>query len=362
MALTVHLACGGTGGHIFPGLATAEVLKRRGHSVTLWLAGKDVESTAVSGWDGPVITVRAEGLSGGQMRKLRSAGMLIRATVTSFGRMHVSRPDVLLAMGSYASFGPVVAALRHRVPVVLHESNVIPGRAISMLSRWAKNVGAVFEETRFYLKQCPLTITGMPLRREVVEGAARPRAERKPGDPFTVLVMGGSRGARRLNEMVTEAASLLKNTPGSIRFIHLAGVSGTGEVRRAYEAAGVAHEVQSFSTDMASLYARADLAICRSGAATCAELLVHRLPALLVPYPYAARHHQHANAQAMVRYGAADLVDEKDLECEWLAQYLTGMMRAEDRRKRMSAAALQHARTDAAAALADVVEAAARSV
>jgi UDP-N-acetylglucosamine--N-acetylmuramyl-(pentapeptide) pyrophosphoryl-undecaprenol N-acetylglucosamine transferase len=361
MSMNIHLACGGTGGHIFPGLATGEVLRRRGHRVTLWMAGKDVEQTAVSGWDGPVVTVPSEGFS--SFYPWKATGTLWRmgrAVLSCMGRMRQDCPDALLAMGSYASVGPVLAAFRLRVPVVLHEANVIPGRAIGLLSRGAVSVAAVFEESRFYLKGRPVAVTGMPLRREVVEGAMEDRMERPSAAPFTVLVMGGSRGARRLNKVIGEAVALLNGTASGLRFVHLTGHSDESDVAEAYRRAGVEHEVHAFCADMARLYRGADLAVCRSGAATCAELLVHRLPALLVPYPFAARRHQHANAQAMSRYGVADLVDERDLEAGWLAEYLVGMRRASDRRQRMSAAAVSHARSDAAEALADLVEKAAR--
>ena len=205
MALRIHLACGGTGGHIFPGLATGCVLKDRGHAVTLWLAGKDVEQAAVRGWEGPVITVPAEGfIAGLSWRSLKTAFRLIGASRRCHGRMSADRPDVLLAMGSYASIGPATAAFRLRVPVVLHEANVIPGRAVTMLAGRATAIAAAFEETRFYLRRHEVVLTGMPLRREVL--AARSVEIPRPAPPrFTVLVTGGSRGARRLNRVVSRA-------------------------------------------------------------------------------------------------------------------------------------------------------------
>lgn len=355
--LNIHVACGGTGGHIFPGLATADVLRRRGHAVTLLLAGKDVEQKAVAGWNGPVRVAASEGFAAGAgLGAVRAAWRMLRAAVQCFAHMRQAPPDVLLGMGSYASVGPVVAALLLRKPVVLHEANAVPGRMVSLFARWAARVGVMFEETRFYLKRRPVVFTGMPLRPEAVAGAGESRAGQKG---FTVLVMGGSRGAHRLNERVIEAAALLNGDARDTRFIHLTGVADEARVREAYAAAGVAHEVHAFSGEMGALYRQADLAITRSGAATCAELLAHGLPALLVPYPYAARRHQHANAQAMSRYGAADFVDERDLESTWLADYISGMRRAPDRRRRMAADAAHHAQPAADVALADLVEAAA---
>ncbi len=358
MSLNIHLACGGTGGHIFPGLATARVLRDRGHQVTLWMAGKDVEQTAVRGWDGEVITVPTQGLpTGVNWIAVRSAWSLFNASRICMAHMRRTMPDVLLAMGSYASVGPALAAFRLRIPVVLHESNVIPGRAIGLLSRRAQAVAAVFEETRFYLKRREIVITGMPLRRELVAaqtGEAPP--PRAPGEGFTLLVMGGSRGAHRLNQLVTEAVAEMGPRMRRLRMLHLTGPADEEAVSARYAGLGVEHEVHAFFADMAALYRRADLVICRSGAATCAELCAFGLPALLVPYPFAARNHQFANAQAMARYGAADLVEEKDLESDWLADYIGGMMRVPARLARMGSTARGRALCCAAEALADLVE------
>ncbi|MBU4459242.1 MAG: UDP-N-acetylglucosamine--N-acetylmuramyl-(pentapeptide) pyrophosphoryl-undecaprenol N-acetylglucosamine transferase [Verrucomicrobia bacterium] len=355
--LNVHLACGGTGGHIFPGLATGVVLRDRGHRVTLWLAGKDVETSAISGWDGPVRTVPAEGFSSGLpgWRHVRASVSLLRASHACRRAMAGERPDALLAMGSYASVGPARAAFSLDVPVVLHESNVIPGRAVVMLSRHAAAVAAVFEETRYYLPRSEISITGMPMRREMIERHAQP-SDKPPGGLFTVLVTGGSRGAKRLNELVIESVRMLGRERRAMRFLHLTGKADESRVRAAYEAVGLDHEVHAFTHDIASLYRQADLAICRSGAATCAELMLFALPGLLVPYPYAARNHQFANATAMAKHGAADMVEEKDLDCGWLAEYLAGMMKARVRLARMRAAMSRGGRTDAAEALADLVE------
>ena len=351
----IAVACGGTGGHIFPGLATAEALRARGHRVTLWLAGKDVEKTAALGWDGPAITVPAEGFpSGFSPRAARVVWRLTRSVWDCRRRMRAQPPDALLAMGSYASVGPTLAARAYRRPVTLHEANVIPGRAIVWLASRANAVAASFEETRFYLRRKRIVVTGLPLRAELVRAAGERPA--RPPEPFTALVMGGSRGARPLNRLVSAA---LAQIPAAIRprVIHLAGPDDAAGLRAAYAADGTAAEVHAFCNDMADAYRRAHLAICRAGASTCAELMLFGLPALLVPYPYAARRHQQANARALERVHAADVVEEANLEPGWLAEYLTGCRRTPERLDRLRAAAEGLARPDAAARLADLVEA-----
>jgi UDP-N-acetylglucosamine--N-acetylmuramyl-(pentapeptide) pyrophosphoryl-undecaprenol N-acetylglucosamine transferase len=338
-------------------LATAEVLRRRGHEIELWLAGQDVEAPAVRGWVGSVVTVPAEGLpSGFSPRVIQSTWKMIRAARLCSRRMREGRPEVLLAMGSYASAGPVVGALRWRIPVVLHEANVLPGRAIRFFSRWAAAVAVSFEETGYYLRRGDLVCTGMPLR-EDMEAAARQQAGAGPSrDVFTVLVTGGSRGAHRLNEIASEAVARVHAAGHRIGVIHLTGAADETAVRQAYEQAGVPQEVFPFSGDMASLYRRADLAVCRAGAATCAELAVFALPALLVPYPFAAYDHQTANARALEKNGAADVVPEQDLTAEWLADYLVSVMRNPGRLARQRTAASRRAAPSGAEALADLVE------
>ncbi|HMP73674.1 MAG TPA: undecaprenyldiphospho-muramoylpentapeptide beta-N-acetylglucosaminyltransferase [Kiritimatiellia bacterium] len=353
--MRVAVACGGTGGHIFPGLATAEELRRRGHEVTLWLAGKDVEHEAVRGWTGEVACVPAEGFqSRSPLRVVSTAVRLVKAVWRVRQEMAGSRPDAVLAMGSYASVGPVGAALTLGVPVVLHEANVIPGRAIAMLSRWSTAVCGCFEETRYYLRGRDLMVTGMPLRKDLVEDAAGGGSE-STDFPFTFLVMGGSRGAHKVNDLVSAAFVELSGR-ATFRVLHLTGEKDAEWIRERYRTAGVDHEVMAFTRDMAPLYHRADYAICRSGASTCSELCVFGLPSLLVPYPFAVRDHQMANARAMEKLGAADVAPERDLNVDWLVTYLDRSLRVADRRERMAKAARSRAIGDGAERLADVVE------
>jgi UDP-N-acetylglucosamine--N-acetylmuramyl-(pentapeptide) pyrophosphoryl-undecaprenol N-acetylglucosamine transferase len=357
--MKVGLACGGTGGHIFPGLATAEVLKTRGHEVTLWLAGRGVESAALPSWSGPVETVPSEGfVSGPSLRSLPTAVRLLKAVRRCTEVMERTPPDVVLAMGSYACAGPVGAAMRLGIPFVLHESNVIPGRAISLFSHWAAAVACAFEETHYYARRKDLLLTGMPLRREIAggAGAAKPAAH-----PFTVLVMGGSQGARALNGVVPQALSEARGrAPAPFRVVHLAGRDDADRVRAAYAAGGVDAEVHPFSSEMASVYAATDLAICRAGAATCAELCAFGVPSILIPLPGAVRGHQRMNAEAMVKRGAADAVPESELTASWLAGYVLQAMGDAARLDRMRSAARAHGIADGAERLATLVEEVAR--
>jgi len=355
--LRIALACGGTGGHIFPGLATAEELVKRGHQVDLWLAGKDVEGDAVRGWQGPVFTVPSEGFSSGVSPKaIGTAFKLMGAAKRCVDVMKQNQPEVLLGMGSYSSVGPVCAAMRLKIPFVLHEANVLPGRAVSLFSRWATSVAASFEETRYYLSRKDLVLTGMPMRKGLAEAALREPHHDLDPNCLTLLVMGGSRGARTLNQDVTQAVCEAHNLGHKVQVVHLSGKDDEASVRAAYADAHVPGAVYSFTQDMAPIYAQCDLAICRSGAATCTELSAFGMPALLIPYPYAANDHQTANARAMEKIGAADVVPEKDVSVDWLKDYIAQCTIDTGRLARMSAASKSRSVGRGAGALADLVE------
>jgi len=300
-------------------------------------------------------------------------------------------------MGSYASIGPVLAARWLNIPVVLHEANVIPGRAIRFLSRWAEAVAVGFEETRHHLTHPRLVVTGMPVRQNVEREASSVECRNEDGGQatdagpqsaicnrqseisnhqseisnhqseisnwgalapsvFTLLVMGGSRGAHRLNEIVSQAILRLHREGNSLQVIHLAGRSDEQSIRQAYRQAGVPHAVFGFLHEMAQAYRQASLAICRSGASTCAELSCYGVPALLVPYPFAIHQHQAANADALSLSGAADICDEQILTVDWLVGYVAGLMSDTAHLAHMRTAALQRVMNNPAAALADLVE------
>jgi UDP-N-acetylglucosamine--N-acetylmuramyl-(pentapeptide) pyrophosphoryl-undecaprenol N-acetylglucosamine transferase len=355
-AMKICVACGGTGGHIFPGLATACELRARGHAVTLWLAGRDVEAASVDGWDGEITSIRAAGFPSGI--SLRSIGVVFRlcgAIFASWRQMRRMRPDVVLGMGSYASVGPVLAARMCGVPVVLHEANAVPGRAISFLARFAARVGITFEAASQHLDAAKVAVTGFPLRGTLSQPL------HAASDVFTLLVMGGSQGAHALNETLPKALARLCTQGVSLRVIHLAGVRDADFVEKQYQALGVPAEVHAFAGDMASIYAAADFAIARAGAATCTELAVCGVPALLVPHPTAARNHQALNAMAMAATGGMAMQLQQDLTVDWLVGYLNTLIEEPDTITRMRGKLGGIARADGAVQLADLVERAAQA-
>jgi len=353
--MKIGIACGGTGGHLFPGLATAEVLRERGHEITLWLGGKDIEKKAVAGWSGSVITVHARGLPSRPGVKYFSAFWLFWKAFWQCRRaMRLRPPDVLLAMGGYASVAPVMAAVSLSIPIVLHEANVIPGKANRFLSRWANVFALGFQETANYIRHPNMIYTGIPLRKMGVENTPTDWNVLQPG-VFTILAMGGSRGARKLNEIAARAVINIHASGKAVQIIHLTGAEDENSVRKTYLAAGVPHLVFAFLQNMDQAFPRTSLAVCRAGGSTCAELAKYGIPALLIPYPHAASNHQLANARSCAKTGAADLIEEKHLTPQWLMDYISALMADHDRLERMKNAAWQRADRDAAGALADLV-------
>lgn len=349
-SLTVAIACGGTGGHTYPGLVTARELRRRGHTVELWLAGRDVEAQTACDWDGARFRTGAVPLA------LRSLPTLLASIVACWRRLALLRPSALLAMGSYASLPPVLAAALRGVPVVLHEANAIPGAAVTRLARLATAVAVSFPETRSRISGCRrVEHTGLPVRPELA--GAPPLNGFRQSSGFTLLVTGGSQGAHAVNTCVRDAVVLLARAgrlPG-LRVIHQTGVADEASVRAAYAAANVDAQVSAYLRDMGGAYAAADLVIARAGASTCMELCFCGPPPLLIPLPTSARDHQRANAAALVRAGAAEMREQAVLTPAALAQTLLELAADAPRRARLRAALRALAVPDAAARLADLL-------
>ena len=352
----IAIACGGTGGHIFPGLATADVLKARGHRVTLWLTGRELEQKAVAHTDYEQVNITSKGWNGSVKQLHQFVLQYLRAGGRARKPMKKDPPDVVLAMGSHAGMGPVKAAQRLGIPYVLHEANSIPGRMVKHFAANAAQVAATFESTRHELKEkAELEITGMPLRSTLAEAAREHRRERGDGEPFRILCTGGSLGARSLNLIVRRAVRELHQREPNIFMTHLTGPADEASVRKCYEDAGIPHHVAAFEPDMVPFYLETDLAICRAGASTIAELGAFGIPALLVPWPEAAKNHQVINAEEFFRHKAVDMIEEQFLEVDWLADYLEGCIHTPERLERLKMTFRQRAKVNAAENLADLV-------
>ncbi|MBQ9431799.1 MAG: UDP-N-acetylglucosamine--N-acetylmuramyl-(pentapeptide) pyrophosphoryl-undecaprenol N-acetylglucosamine transferase [Kiritimatiellae bacterium] len=342
------VACGGTGGHVFPGLAVANALRERGHEVTVWLSGRDIEQSTLGSWDGPVFATGARQLS------LRNSVAMLKSFFRCLKELKANRPDALLAMGSYSSLPPVMAAKFRRVPVMLHEANAVPGKAVDFLARFADFVAISFKETAKCLTGRETVFTGLPVRKTLCGQAP---FDNLPKGAFVLLVTGGSQGAHRVNELVSKALCLLKKH-GAHPFyvIHQCGKNDVEWLEKLYQENGVPGQVSAFIPEMGRAYASADFVVSRAGASTCFELCLLGKPALLIPLPQAVRNHQHLNATALVTAGAADEGSQNEMT-EWvLMRYLDHKIADPEKVREMSQKMLELAVPDAAERVAQALE------
>lgn len=353
------IACGGTGGHLFPGLAVAEVLRERGHEVLLFISEKEVDARALQGHpDLPRQKLPSIGLSAVFSPALIAFLGRLRASLKQCGQVYSeNRPDAVLGMGGFTSIAPLIAAWRRGIPAFLHESNAIPGKANRLAARFCRAVLLGFGECARYFPKCPTLVTGTPIRRELAEGVPCAQdARRKLGldvDKKTLLVMGGSQGASGINVLMAQAAPSLCNR--NLQVIHLAGERDEALVRSAYAGAGLPAAVLPFCDRMQDVYPAADFALSRSGAASLGELSWFGLPSVLVPYPHAAEDHQRLNAEIFVRAGAARVLAERGATGETLARLLGELLDSPGMLGAMSDAASGLAPHDAAARVADAM-------
>ena len=362
----VVIACGGTGGHLFPGLAVAETLHARGHEVLLFVSEKEIDTTALKAHP----EFRAE--------KLPSVGMPSMVVSPAFVRFlrrfwdsyrqcgeiyRKFRPSVILGMGGFTSTAPILAARMKHLPCFVHESNAIPGRANRLAARFASSVLIGFEDCRPHFGGASCIFTGTPVRKNLGKPLERATAMKAFGlDPEkpTLLVTGGSQGASGINQLLFKSAPILAG--GNIQIIHLTGKNDDRLAAANYQRDGIPHYVAPFHHSMEEAYSASDLVISRSGASSLSELSCFGLPSILIPYPFATDDHQKANAEIYARSGAAEMFMEKEAVPEVFSALISNLLNDPQRRERMALAARQIAPASAAEIVADVMEQAVRKV
>jgi UDP-N-acetylglucosamine--N-acetylmuramyl-(pentapeptide) pyrophosphoryl-undecaprenol N-acetylglucosamine transferase len=363
-SLRVAIAGGGTGGHLFPALAVAEELLERDPKTRIMLFGSTRGIERSLDVDGGIETVLLKcPRSGGSIFRLPFDAVRFVLTMRKARKIIGDfRPHVVVGTGGHASVAPALAADAVDAPLMLLEQNTTPGQANLFLSRYADEVHVQFAESadgfpdgRF---AAPVHVTGNPVRRSVIEAARnrRPRRRKKKSRPFTLLVMGGSQGARSLNEALWQALPRLGAAKPDMRVFHCAGERDAERAQARLYAAGVAGRAWGFCRVMNELYAEADLAISRAGATAIAELAACGVPAIFVPYPHAAHDHQTANAAVLKRVGACAVVEDGALDGPTLAGKVLNLARDRDRLRRMSGAMRSFARPKAAEVIADRIE------
>lgn len=349
----IMITAGGTGGHVYPGLAVAKALMAQGIPVVWMGTRKGLEARVVPEAGIPMAWLDVNGLRGKGWKTLVMAPInLVRALVQSVQIMLRHKPAAILGMGGFvAGPGGLVAALMGK-PVVIHEQNAVAGLTNKLLSRLSRRVLEGFPNT--FAAADKVMATGNPVRLDIANlPEPSERFAARANEPVRVLIVGGSLGAQALNEMVPQALARLPVAQRP-QVRHQAGVRNIDFAQQQYMDAGVEAEVMPFIEDMAEAYAWADLVICRSGALTIAELAAAGVAAVLVPYPYAVDDHQTANGNYLADNGAALLMQQRDLNVERLAEVLQDLCIEHSKLLQMSIAARQLAKPYATAQVAAI--------
>jgi UDP-N-acetylglucosamine--N-acetylmuramyl-(pentapeptide) pyrophosphoryl-undecaprenol N-acetylglucosamine transferase len=348
------IAGGGTGGHLFPGIAVAEEVTTRHPKNEVVFVGtrRGLEARVVPECGYKLEVIAARGLKGmGPVRFLVGLLALPVSFVESWRILKKYRPDVVVGVGGYASGPVVLAAWMQGVPTAVQEQNALPGFTNRVLGNLVTVVFVAFTESRKYFPAKKVQLIGNPIRRMLLDNYLR---SRKAHDRFTVLVFGGSQGARGINDRVVEALDELAELKNELHFIHQTGAKDLDRVRQEYARRGFSAEVVPFIVDMSSAYSQAEVVICRAGAATLAELTVCKKASILIPFPAAADNHQEVNAQAMVAGGAALMFRESELTGKRLADQVRSLKGDPGALKKMERQAALLGRPEASKELADV--------
>ncbi len=358
----IMIAAGGSGGHIFPAIALGRSLSAPGKDVEIMYVGSDKAlDSRIFEKEG----VRYKVLSANKLPyniSVRTAAASFKLLADIFRAILIIflyRPDVAVGFGGYVSFPVIFAARLFGIPTIVHEQNVVPGRANRLLFSLAERIAVSFEETKDsigkYAEKC--VFTGNPVRAGI-SGSGRTAAAKRFGldeKKFTILMIGGSQGASFLNRTFIEALSSMNSeSRSSIQVIHITGVKDYDWALRSYEELGIEHRVHSFVDKIEDVYAPADIVVTRSGASAIFELALLRKPMILIPYPFAMSH-QLDNALVFSEKGAALLVEEKDLNAGGLADLILGLAKDANQMKGLSDASGRLAQPQAADNLAGEV-------
>ena len=347
---TFVMAGGGSGGHVFPGLAVARELSSRGHSVRFIGTERGMESRLVPEAGFPLDRIEIGGLKRVGFRKtLQSLAELPSSVWQSARLLARAKPVVVFSTGGYVAGPVLIAALWKRIPVVVMEPNAIPGFTHRKLARFVARALVSFEESAKWFPEGRTEMTGLPVREEFFNVP-----ERAPGSPLNIFITGGSQGSRTLNRASEESWPLWPK--GSVQLIHQTGRNAFEELAPRFRASKMQGEVLAFADNMAERFAQADLIVCRAGMGTVTELAASGKPAILVPLPTASDQHQLHNAEAFAKAGAGIVVLDAEMNGARLVQEVLRLARNPETLVEMGRSARKFARPGAAQRAADVVE------
>lgn len=350
------IAGGGTGGHLFPGIAVAEEFLARDKRNEVLFVGtwKGIEARVLPKTGYRLECITAAGIRGkGSLARAKGLAKFLYGYAQSRKILKEFSPDLVLGVGGYASAPALMAARGMQIPRFIHEQNAIPGFTNRMLAKVADKIFISLEESRTYFPEDKTLLTGNPLRRQILQQVALAEPRERGDDAFHLLVFGGSAGAHRINLTMGEALPFLKEMKERLRITHQTGENDLEDVTDAYEEQGFAADVVAFIDSMADAYRWADLIVCRAGATTIAEVTACGKPCIFIPYPHAVDDHQRRNAESLLKRGAGFVIIEQELSGKVLAQAIRDLMDDQARLKAVGEAAQGLARLDAAQAIVD---------
>ncbi|MBV9767296.1 MAG: undecaprenyldiphospho-muramoylpentapeptide beta-N-acetylglucosaminyltransferase [Acidobacteriaceae bacterium] len=354
MPYSFVLTGGGTGGHIFPALAVARILRERGHRLLFIGTREGMEARLIPEAGYEIEFIRSSGLNRVGVREQVRTMMQLPASVAAASRaLRSFRPQAVFSMGGYVAGPVMLAAVLNRIPLIVMEPNAIPGFANRKVARRVYRALLGFESTRAWFPRSKCEVTGLPVRPEFFT------VEPKHGGPFTVLITGGSRGARSLNRASRASWPLFRESGSGVRIFHQTGPAEHESSAQEFAATGLEGQVVPFIKNMAQAFAGADLVVGRAGAGAVNEIAAAGMPSVLVPLPFAADDHQRRNAEALVSAGAARMVLDGELNGERLFQEVEKMQRNPGELDEMRARVRRFAKPGAAERAAEVLEEAA---
>ncbi|MBW1963272.1 MAG: undecaprenyldiphospho-muramoylpentapeptide beta-N-acetylglucosaminyltransferase [Deltaproteobacteria bacterium] len=353
--MRVVFAGGGTGGHLFPGIAIAqEFMKRDPNTRILFIGtGKPLEVSVLADHGFAHQRISTEGIIGRKWwQKMRSILKLPAGILKSAYLLLRFQPQLAVGLGGYSAAPVVAAAWLMRKRIVLQEQNIVPGITNRMLAPLADRIYVSFEETATYFRKDKVRFTGNPIRTSLLEALEKKSRVDSEKQLFTVMILGGSQGAHSINVAMAEALVHLKQKD-RYHFIHQTGIKDEAFIKERYRQQKVSAEVQAFFQDIASVLQKVDLVICRAGATTVAEITALALPAILIPFPFAADNHQVLNARELEKKGAAEVVLEPELNGRLLADRINYYFTNPQLLRQMAERAKWHAKPEAAKTIVD---------
>jgi UDP-N-acetylglucosamine--N-acetylmuramyl-(pentapeptide) pyrophosphoryl-undecaprenol N-acetylglucosamine transferase len=357
--MRVIIAGGGTGGHVFPGLAIAEEFKNRNERTEVIFVGTEygIEARVIPREGYTIKFLRAEGIVGvSVLKKIRAIIKMFLSVIDSYRIIRTVRPDIVIGVGGYASGAIVFISSLMSIPTMILEQNSIPGLTNKILGKFVNAICTTYQESISFFPKAKTFLTGNPIRIHILKGDTDSgyKLFSLDKDLFTVFIFGGSSGARSINITVIDALNYLYDLKDKIQFLHQTGISDYEKTRELYRKYGFKGTITPFIYQMGEAYAVADLVISRAGATTLAELTALGKPALLIPYPYAAGHHQEMNARKLFEMGAARMILNSKLKGESLAQNIKELYMHETLRAEMQRNSRALGRPDAGAKAVDI--------